>query len=138
MAKKSEVPEFYCLRKGSALYPEMGADLKMLEAFPQNQRIKVTLSTGRYPPRLRFWWSFLQKVVDATECCVSAEALNNVAKLHTGLVTPVMVKNMTVMVPKSISYASMSEPEFNRFVDAGVKFIIETYGIAPEDVFKGE
>lgn len=138
MAKKEEIPPFYAIRVGSVLKPEFQADLTALERFPQGQRIKVTLSTGRYPPRLRFWWSFLQKVVDATECCISAEALNNVVKLHTGLVTPVMVKNMTVMVPKSISYASMSEPEFNRFVDAGVKFIIETYGIAPEDVFKGE
>lgn len=113
----------------------MGADLKMLEAFPQNQRIKVTLSTGRSPSRLRFWWSFLQKVVEGTGCAPNAESLNNVVKLHTGFVVPVMVKNMTVMVPKSISYSSMTEPEFNTYLEAGLKFIAETYGVTPEEAF---
>jgi len=139
MAKKDEKPEFYCLRKGTALYPEMGADLKMLEAFPQNQRIKVTLSTGRVPSRLRFYWSFLHKVVEATEATPDVESLHTLIKMETGYTIPARVKGYIINLPRSISFASMTEEEFSSFLEGALRYISGSFGITPEMAFgKGE
>lgn len=138
MSKKSETPEFYCLRKGSALYPEMGADLRMLEAFPQNQRIKVMLSTGRSPSRLRWYWSFLHKIVEATEATPDVESLHTLIKMECGYTVPAKVKGYIINLPRSISFSSMSEETFSKFVSDAEKFIATTYGLTAEDVFKGE
>lgn len=139
MAKKDEKPEFYCVRKGRVLEPEMEADLKALEAFPQGQRIKVTLSTGRVPSRLRFYWSFLHKVVEATEATPDVESLHTLIKMETGYVVPARVKGYIINLPRSISFASMTEDEFSRFLEGAIKFIASSFGITPEMAFgKGE
>jgi len=138
MAKKSETPEFYCLRKGNRLEPEMAADLRMLESFPQNQRIKVTLSTGRSPSRLRWYWAFLGKVRDATDCSPNVESLHELIKLEIGYSTPVKIKGYNVLVPKSIAFGSMSEEDFAKFCFLAEEFIAKSFGITPEMVFEGE
>ena len=132
---KNEQPPLYMLRRGDRLIPEMQTDRDLLQRFSEHDRIKVTLHTGRSPSRLRWYWAFLGKVVAATECAPSSEALHDVIKLHTGLVTPVMVKGFTVAVPKSVSFASMSEQEFNDYLDKAVKWVSETYSITPEQAF---
>lgn len=138
MAKKTETAPIYVQRKGVGLWPEMQIDADAIARLPYGERIKVTLSTARSPKRLRFWWSFLHKVVDATGCSPTAESLNDVIKLHTGFVTPVMIKGMTVMVPRSISYSSMSEQDFDAYVHNGIRFVAENYELIPEDVFGSE
>lgn len=132
---KNEQPPLYMLRRGDKLIPEMQLDRELLQRFSEHDRIKVTLHTGRSPSRLRWYFAFLQKVIDATECAPSKEALHDVIKLHTGLVTPVMVKGFTVAVPKSVSFSSMGEEEFNEYLAKAVKWVSETYGITPEQAF---
>ncbi|MGJ7039188.1 hypothetical protein J2Y63_002443 [Shinella sp. BE166] len=135
---KSEFAPVYCLRRGDTLIGEMEADREWIRQQPHDQRIKVALSTGRSPSKLRFYWSFLGKVVKATHCAPSTETLHDVVKLHTGFVTPVMVKGFTVAVPKSISFASMTESEFNTFLETAIEWIAQTYGITPEMAFAEE
>ncbi|MBX5206733.1 hypothetical protein [Rhizobium sp. NZLR11] len=132
---KTEAPPIYLLRSGDKLIGEMQLDRDRIAEFPAGERIKVTLSTGRSPKRLRFWWSFLHEVVKATEAAPTAEALHETVKLCTGYTSPVSIKGMTVMVPRSISFASMTEEEFSTFLDHGLRFIATNYGIAPEQVF---
>lgn len=135
---KTEQPPLYCLRRGDTLIGEMEADREWIRQQPHDQRIKVALSTGRSPSKLRFYWSFLGKVVKATRCAPSTETLHDVVKLHTGFVTPVMVKGFTVAVPKSISFASMTESEFNTFLETAIEWIAANYGITPEMAFAEE
>jgi hypothetical protein len=138
MAKKEENPPFYAIRVGGVLKPEFQADLTALERFPQGQRIKVTLSTGRSPSRLRWYWSFLHKVRDATDCTPNVESLHELIKLETGYSTPVKIKGYTVLVPKSIAFGSMSEEDFSKFCFLAEEFIAKSFGLTAEDVFKGE
>ncbi len=138
MAKKSEAPEFYAIRVGSVLKPEFQADLTALERFPQGQRIKVTLSTGRSPSRLRWYWAFLGKVRDATDCSPNVESLHELIKLETGYSTPVKIKGYNVLVPKSIAFGSMSEEDFAKFCFLAEEFIAKSFGITPEMVFEGD
>jgi hypothetical protein len=54
--------------------------------------------------------------------------------MHTGYVTPVMVRGMPFVVPRSISFASMPEDEFVGFLQRAERFIAESYGVTPQDV----
>lgn len=130
--KSSENPPCYVIRDGDRLIGEMEMDRDMIRQFPAGQRIRVELRTGRVPSRLRFYWAFLHQVVSATECAPTAEYLHETIKLCTGFTTPVLVKNMTVMVPRSISFSSMSEEEFTTFLETALRFIAESYGVFPE------
>jgi hypothetical protein len=133
MAKKSsESPPCYVIRDGDRLVGEMAMDRDLIRQFPAGQRIRVELRTGRIPSRLRFWWAFLHEVVSATECCPTAEALHETVKLMCGYTTPVLVKGMTVMVPRSIAFSSMTEEEFTKFLADGLRFIADHYGVTPE------
>lgn len=135
---KNEHPPIYVMRRGDSLIGEMEADREWIRQQPHDQRIKVMLHGGRSPQKLRFYWSFLGKVVKATQCAPSSETLHDVVKLHTGFVVPVMVKGFTVAVPKSISFASMSEGEFDAFLESAIEFIASSYGITPEMAFAEE
>ncbi|MBY5821441.1 DUF1367 family protein [Rhizobium leguminosarum] len=132
MAKKSETPPIYCLKRGETLVGEMQLDRERIAAMPAGERIRVELRTGRVPSRLRFWWAFLHEVVSSTECCPTAEALHETVKLMCGYTTPVLVKGMTVMVPRSIAFSSMTEEEFTKFLADGLRFIADNYGVTPE------
>ena len=133
---KSEQPQIYVLRRGSHLIPEMQADAELIQRLSAGQRIKITVTEGRSPAKLRLYWSYLGRVVKACECAPSPEALHDVIKLHTGFVTPVMVKGFTVAVPKSISFSSMSESEFDDYLRTAEKWVIETYGISIAAAFE--
>lgn len=132
---KSELPPIYVLRRGSQLIPEMTTDKDLIERLPVGTRIKVMVTEGRSPAKLRLYWAYLGRVVKACQCAPSPEALHDVIKLHTGFVVPVMVKGFTVAVPKSISFAKMTEAEFDDFLRTAEKWVIETYGVSIEDAF---
>lgn len=138
MAKKSEAPPIYVQRKGVYLAPEMQMDADAIAQLPYGERIKVTLHTGRSPRRLRFYWSFLKKVVEATECCSSAEALHSLIKLETGHTTPIKVRGFTVIVPSSIAFDSMTEQSFQSFLDGALRYVAENFNVTPEMVFGSE
>lgn len=135
---KSEQPHIYMKRRGSQLFPEMQADADLIMRLSADTRIKITVTEGRSPAKLRLYWAYLGRVVKACNCAPSPEALHDVVKLHTGFVTPVMVKGFTVAVPKSISFSSMSESEFDDFLRTAEKWLIETYGISISDAFSEE
>ena len=132
---KSELPPIYVLRRGSQLIPEMTTDKDLIERLPVGTRIKVMVTEGRSPAKLRLYWAYLGRVVKACQCAPSPEALHDVIKLHTGFVVPVMVKGFTVAVPKSISFAKMTEAEFDDFLRTAEKWVIETYGVSIDDAF---
>lgn len=133
---KNEQPPIYVVRRGHQLVPEMQADRELIERFPAGERIKVSLHTGRSPAKLRWYWTYLARIVKATSCAPSPETLHDVIKLHTGFVVPVMVKGFAVAVPKSISFASMSEVEFDDFLKNAIEWVAKTYGVTPEQLFE--
>lgn len=132
---KTEHPPIYVMRRGDTLVPEMQADAEMIRKMQPGERIRVDLRTGRSPARLRFYWSFLAKVVQATECTGSPEVLHDLVKVHTGYVNPVMFRGHTYLFPASIAFSSMTEETFDKFCEAAIRFIAENYGVTPEDVF---
>lgn len=132
---KTETPPVWVIRQGNALVGEFMADREWIARQPAGERIKVSLHTGRSPVKLRWYWAFLGRVVKATDCAPSPETLHDVVKLHTGFVTPVMVKGFAVAVPKSIAFSKMTEAEFSEFLEKAIEWIAQAYGITPEMAF---
>lgn len=138
MAKKRETPEIWVQRKGGYLAPEFKMDAEAIELLPYGERLRVTLHTGRVPKRLRFYWSFLKKVVDSTACAPNVESLHEALKVSIGYVTPVMVRGYQINVPRSIAFDKMDEAEFSLFLRDALEFISSSYSITPEMVFGSE
>jgi len=132
---KSEQPQIYCYRRGNCLAPEMQADADLIQRLSADTRIKITVTEGRSPAKLRLYWAYLGRVVKACKCAPSPEALHDVVKLETGFTTPVKLRGYTVLVPRSISFSSMSEAEFSEFFETAVEFIASAYGITPDQAF---
>lgn len=117
------------------MWPSMQLDADEIARFPMGEKIEVRLHSGRVPKRLRFYRSFLSRVVAATDCAPNADALHEAVKLNTGFVTPVLIKGYHVNVPRSVAFDKMTEQEFGEFLAAALKWISEAYGITPEDAF---
>ena len=138
MATK-EKPEIYVQRVGNRLVPEFAMDEAAIMRFPAGQRIKVDLRTGRSPSRLRLYWQILGKLVDATGCSPSSEALHEAIKLELGHGTPVRLANgMTILVPGSIAFDKMAEEEFMQYLNRAIEWIATNYGVTPEQLMNGE
>jgi hypothetical protein len=116
----------------------MQLDADEIARFPFGEKIEVRLHTGRVPKRLRFYRSFLSKVVAATDCAPNADALHEAVKLNTGFVTPVLIKGYHVNVPRSVAFDKLSEVEFGEFLKLALEFIASAYSITPEMVFGAE
>jgi len=116
--------------------PEMALDAELIQRFSPGDRIKVTLHTGRSPAKLRWYWAYLGRVVKATECAPSPEALHELVKLETGFTSPLKLRGYTVLVPRSIAFSSMSEQEFGDFLESSIRFLSDAYGVTPEQAFE--
>ncbi|WP_434733722.1 DUF1367 family protein [Rhizobium sp. YTUHZ044] len=137
MAKKSsEAAPIYCVKRGESLVGEMQYDRDRIAAMPAGERIKVELSTGRVPKRLRFYFVFLHKIVEATNCCPNERILHNFVKLRTGYTDEVLVDGLIYKVPASVSFENMDETTFGKFLTSALAFIASEFGITPEDVEK--
>lgn len=131
---KSEAPPIYCIRRGDTLIGEMQCDRDSIASMPSGERIKVELSTGRVPKRLRFYFAFLEEVVKATGCAPTKEALHEAVKLGAGFTNKVKFRGRIVEVPASVSFKNMDEPTFAAFLNEALAFIASEFGVTPEQV----
>jgi hypothetical protein len=132
--KNTENPPIYVIRTGDRLIGEMEMDRDLIRQFPDGQRIRVDLRTGRVPDRLRFYWAFLRKVVEATGCAPTEKALHQMVKLRTGFTDDIIMGGYIIKVPSSIAFENMDEPTFGKFLQEAIAFIASEFGITPEDV----
>ena len=132
--KNTENPPIYVIRTGDRLIGEMEMDRDLIRQFPDGQRIRVDLRTGRVPDRLRFYWAFLREVVKATGCAPTEKALHQMVKLRTGFTDDIIMGGYIVKVPSSIAFENMDEPTFGEFLREALTFIASEFGITPEDV----
>lgn len=125
---KEQAP-VYLVRKGNSLVAELQSDLERIQAIPNGQRVRVELKQPRNNDRLRLYWRMLSYVREATDCAPTSEYLHSAVKLELDFGTPVKLQNgMKVLVPSSIAFDKMDEPEFQKFFDRAVQFLTATYG----------
>lgn len=133
MAKKSsEATPVYVVRLGEKLVGELEMDREMIRAFPEGERMRVEVRTGRIPSKLRFYWAFLREVVKASECAPHEKALHQMIKLRTGFTDDIIMGGYIIKVPASIAFENMDETTFGVFLEGAIRFIASEFGITPE------
>lgn len=131
MAKKDKRP-VWLVRKGLTLVPDMVADANALCALQEGQRVSVEIKHGRRNDRLRAYWAMLHEVNEAVDAAPTTEQLHALIKLQTGFVDLVRLGNgMTVAVPGSIAFDSMSEDEMVTFFERAKDWLAKEYQIDP-------
>ncbi len=130
--KSSENAPVYVVRLGDKLVGEMEMDREIIRAFPEGERMRVEVRTGRVPSKLRFYWAFLREVIKATECAPHDKALHQMIKLRTGFTDDIIMGGYVIKVPASISFENMDEPTFGVFLEGAIRFIASEFGITPE------
>lgn len=133
--KSSEYPEFYVMRVGNRLVGELEYDRDRIDEFPEGERIRVDLRTGRMPSRLRFYFAFIRSVRKATHCAPTDKAFHSLIKLETGFTEEVIFRGFKIKIPASVAFEAMDETEFGAFLQEALAFIAREYGITPEQVF---
>ncbi len=118
------------VKDGNVLRPaDVHADEFMRE-IPQGKRVLLSFRKPRNPDHHRFFFAMLKRVCEATGRWDDPESLLEVLKLSVGHVSPVQRLNgETLLLPKSIAFASMDQEAFRRFVDRCVYVLADQLGI---------
>lgn len=135
MTSRKERPTYRFVRHGNVLRPVMNFDLQALEGIAHNEEVTVEITQGRSNRRLAAYWMMLRDCVEATDCAPSSAALHEAVKLNTGHGVPVRLKNgVELLVPGSIAFDSMTEPEFIRFFRAAEEWLAREFGFVRERI----
>lgn len=112
--------KIYLQRKGKHLVPWSEMDYEKLQRIKDEQIIYVEYKKPRNPKFHNKFMALVRTVFDNQEQYQSIEALLNVFKVELGYYDTVMWRDLEIRVPRSISFASMDEIEFEAFYNRAV------------------
>lgn len=124
------------VRQGNALLPADIAADEWLATVPQKREIVVDLRRPRHPEHHRWFFALMRLTIAATgkqDVWPDEKALLNGLKLAVGHVDMVAdLDGIIHLIPKSISFASMPQDEFARFVRRCCWVIFDHFGVDTE------
>lgn len=128
------------VKRGNSLVPADPVTETMLDGVAQGQTVTTDEPRRRRNPQFhKLMMSILQKVVEHTAPrFADIEDLMFELKLRTGMFKEIDTRRGVRLVPKSISFASMSEQQFKRVADRWL-YIISTEimpGVDPETLLE--
>lgn len=138
LAKARRIPAEFSMRKhlGSLRPADHDAE-EALRRMPANALVMVKVKRPRNIQHHRKLFTLLNIVVENQEHYQTTEHLLAVLKVVAGHCdTYPMADGNTAFVPRSISFASMDQTEFEEFYDKAVKFIVTKVipGLKREDL----
>jgi len=120
-------------RVGNVLHADGDDSFEELLKLPFNKSMKAEVIQSRNLPHFRLFWTLCGRIGAATG--THRENIADIIKIETGHCTIVRSKKYgELRIPKSISFAHMSQGEFNTFFEACVRTIYENWGIERADV----
>lgn len=128
------------IKKGSGLFPADPVTEAMLDGVAQGDSVTTDEPRKRRNPQFhKLMMAILTKVVEATAPkYADVENLMFELKIRTKMFKSIDTRLGVRLVPKSISFASMSEQQFKRVADRWL-FVIATDilpGVDPETLLK--
>lgn len=103
-------------RTMTGLVPEDDRALASLRGVRIGESVAVEVSKPRNIKLLRLYWAMVGKIANAVD--VPDRAIDHILKIETGHTTPVKrASGEVVLVPGSIAFANMKEPEFKEFFE---------------------
>jgi len=117
----------YFQHKNGCLIPADDKAVQLVgKVARSNKGVLVKLHTPRNPRHHRLFFALLNEVIEAGGWDGSTNTLLVWIKVATGHVeTFISPTGKTVYTPKSISFGSMPQNEFNPFFDAAIKHVCE-------------
>lgn len=111
---------------GTYLQPRTPFDAARLAEYPRGKALSVRISQKRSLPQHRLYWALLQLVCENLDTPVTEEALHEWVKLKCGVTAAIPLKSGKVdIVPGSISFENMEQPEFQKFLDRAKALLVE-------------
>ena len=110
-------------RTAFGLIPESDAARELLASIPLGLTVAVECSRPRNTQFLRLYWALVSTIAEAIGA--KAENVHDVVKLRSGHFTVIQTKSGRIQVPKSISFAKMTEAQFKTFFNDACLFICQ-------------
>lgn len=106
------------------LMPDGDEAHKIVTDMAEGEVVEIEVRRPRNIKMHRFFWKLCSFIAQSAAGVESAEEVAGLIKLGTGHCWVYALADGTVMkVPKSISFASMDQTEFNAFLDKGLDFV---------------
>ena len=119
--------EVYLKRRGGALIPDDDHSAEIIARLDSNKRFKVELKQDRNARQHRLFFGLLNIVYPSTHY-ESFDMFLVSVKIATGHVDTVIMKGGKVaFIPKSISFAKMSQTEFKDFFDRATHYLVKNF-----------
>lgn len=107
---------------------------ELAEKFKVGDTVQVKVSRPRNVRFHRFWFAFLRETFDMQDDVQNLEQWRAVVTTGAGYCDWVRVGEKIVAIPRSISFASMTEDEFRALVSDGIDFVVATYAMDREQL----
>ncbi|MFA7278789.1 MAG: DUF1367 family protein [Sterolibacterium sp.] len=115
------------IREGNALKATDAIGAETLAEITHGEIVTCSIRRARNPRHHRLFFALLKIVMSNQDRYATTPQLLTAIKLHTGYYDLNVIPGkmpITVCIPKSISFAAMSQAEFREFYDKAVAFII--------------
>lgn len=125
----------FVLRNG-ALFPADFAAEEFIAGIPNGKEVLVTIRRPRSPQHHRWFFAMLRKVSDNSDNWGDEDDLLDDLKHAVGHVErrQNILTGETLARARSISFASMGQDAFNRFVNRCLFVLAQFLGISPDDL----
>jgi hypothetical protein len=121
------------VKRGLTLVPADFAAEEMLADLEDGKEVILTARLVRNAKHHRWFFSLLRHVCDNSDDWNNEDELLDAIKLATGHVQRRMKLDGTMyQAPRSISFASMGQDKFKRFVDRALYVLSKSLGFDPE------
>lgn len=117
--------------KGHCIWGYDEESQKVFETWSLGDLVTVEKRSKRSQRQHRMYWALIGLVLDNQDYFQSKDQLSHYIKLKIGHVDIVKYKDEVIEIPKSISFSSTKQEEFNSFIDRAIDFIISDEGLWP-------
>jgi hypothetical protein len=113
------------IRQGQRLAAADPISLEALESIREKETVTAVVRRARNPAHHRKYFALLQAVFPHQQQFATTQDLLNALKIAAGLFdTGKTIDGIPYMIPKSISFASMTQSSFSEFYDRCVDIIL--------------
>lgn len=121
---KERSPAILVRRKGATLVGLADMDVELITRFDADTTLQLRVVQERHAGRHRLYWAILTIVARNLETPMRPEWLHGAVKLMLGVSVVVPFGDRDVLIPGSIAFDSMSEPEFRDFLDRFLDLVV--------------
>lgn len=125
--------EFWVMRRGNALIPHTAESDAVIARLPLGKPIQVKAKQPRNARHSALYWVLCHRIADAVGS--EAENVSDILKISSGHCAIVKSKKYgEVRLPRSISFAAMSQTDFSRFFETCIQTIQTEWAIDQKDI----